>query len=71
MLKCAACSQIVTSKRGVEGHTALQRSDTRKVKPFAQAVIWLEFYKCSKCGTLWRHEDDKNDQFAGWTEVEP
>lgn len=67
MAKCAACESIVEGKRHAPGHDKLKEISTRKVRPIGQAVIILTEYECTKCGTKWRYEDDRNDPGAGWT----
>jgi len=65
---CLACESIKRNKRGEHGHEALSPTGKRyDYAPFAQAIVKVTEYKCQSCGTLWRYEDDKNDDFVGWS----
>ncbi len=67
-MPCRPCNDIVTGKRHAPGHDALKPTGKNfDYRPHAQAVIKVTEYKCQTCGTLWRYEDDKNDDFAGWS----
>lgn len=70
MAKCDACFSIVPDRRGERGHDALVETGSEKIRPFGQAAIIKTSFTCSTCGTKWTYENDKNDSFAGWHEVE-
>lgn len=70
MALCTPCSQIVTNKRSIPGHGALEYTGAGSgATPIGQARITVKLYKCLDCGTAWRHEDDRNDNQAGWSTV--
>lgn len=65
---CDSCKLIVTDKRGSFGHDGLVKASSKRADIIGQSV-WLTDYVCSNCGKKWRYEDDKNDSFAGWSEL--
>lgn len=65
---CDPCNLIETNKRGATGHSKLVETGRRKANVIGQN-IWLLDYECSECGRRWRLEDDKNDKWAGWSEI--
>jgi len=68
MTHCQACAAVETKKHHAPGHDGLEPTGKKfDYKPFAQSVAKVTEYKCAACGTLWRYEDDKNDDFAGWS----
>lgn len=67
---CQACEAIEINKRHAPGHDdLLPTGNSGDYKPFAQAGVKVTEYKCKSCGTLWQYEDDKNDDYAGWSNV--
>lgn len=68
MPMCDACQAIEQHKRRAPGHDALEKVEGGGVfKPFAQAAVLVTHHVCRTCGTKWKHEDDKNDAWAGWS----
>lgn len=68
MAKCDACAAIKTNTRGTPGHDALTETG-RDRKNYGQGGISYIRYECSTCGTKWEYENDKNDQWAGWSVI--
>ena len=67
-MPCAECEAMTLHKRNAPGHTELKPTGRHHdYKPHGQAVVKVTEYRCGACGTLWRYEDDKNDDFAGWS----
>lgn len=69
MEKCGACAAIETSKRGAPGHDQLEET-SRDRKSYPQGGIGYRRFTCRTCGTKWEYENDKNDQWAGWSVVD-
>lgn len=66
-MACEFCETIITGKRNANGHAHLAvEGKPKKHKNTGQANIHITQYKCSKCGTRWECESDKNDDHAGW-----
>ncbi|MGE8450911.1 MAG: hypothetical protein ACN6OP_09915 [Pseudomonadales bacterium] len=70
MAKCDACCSIVMDRRGERGHDALVETGSEKFSPIGKAAVTKASFVCSTCGTKWTYENDKNNSFAGWHEVE-
>jgi hypothetical protein len=70
-MACAMCEAIVKNHRGAPGHEKLvQIGEPEKVKIVGQANVYVTKYRCADCNTEWRHENDKNDDHAGWSMIE-
>lgn len=66
-MHCLLCKAIKQNKRHAIGHAKLQEMPTRKKVRTGQASIHVTYHSCEDCGTMWRHEDNRNDDNAGWT----
>lgn len=65
---CAACEKIVTGRRHEPGHDALKETGHTK-QNWGTGTVYTRSYTCETCGTKWENENDKNDNFAGWSQV--
>lgn len=69
MAKCIACELISIRKRGERGHEELLETGPKSgYKPPGQAGVVISHFACRACGTKWSYENDKNDDFVGWSE---
>lgn len=70
MAMCKACTEIVLNTRGVAGHQDLREKGSRRgATPIGQARINITEYECTRCGTKWEYENDRNDSHVGWRAV--
>ena len=69
-MTCELCKAIELSKRSVLKHEYLIQSGLpKKHKVVGQANIMITKYQCQQCHTKWQYEDDKNDDYSGWTVI--
>jgi hypothetical protein len=53
---------VVSFKRAPTG-------SPKKHKVSGQANIYITQFRCSECGAKWALEEDKNDDYSGWSKV--
>jgi hypothetical protein len=67
-MPCEHCLKIEPGRRGKPGHEFLKETaPVEKIRNSGQKSIGVRRYACTQCGTTWVHEDDKNDDYAGWS----
>jgi hypothetical protein len=68
MTLCESCTGIQRNWRKAPGHPELvqgnPRHETRRT-----GLITITSYRCDRCGTAWKYENDKANLKAGWSVV--
>jgi hypothetical protein len=68
-MPCALCQSVDQNVRNLRIHERLRQIGTteRITRSANRKAAWVTWFCCEVCGTEWRHEDDQNNNRAGWS----
>ena len=64
---CPFCETLITNKTGIHAHDHLRECESRDfITLVTRSYVSIKLFRCEKCGTQWTHQNDPNDETAGW-----